>query len=70
MLFPLVPLVYSVPGFGTFSFEAPMRLYLEPHKIGVGVFGGWKLVEYGVNVSDYCYCFLCSVWLLCSCLKN
>ena len=31
-----------------------MRLYLEPHTIGVGVFGGRKLVEYGVNVSDYC----------------
>ena len=49
-----------------------MRLYLEPHKIGddrvwgcLGVEAGgiWGQVMYN---SDYC--FLCSVWLLCSCL--
>ena len=52
-----------------------MRLYLEPHKIGddrvwgcLGVEAGgiWGQVMYNIYVSDYC--FLCSVWLLCSCL--
>ena len=52
-----------------------MRLYLEPHKIGddrvwgcLGVEAGglWGQVMYNIYVSDYY--FLCSVWLLCSCL--
>ena len=28
-----------------FKGESRMRLYLEPHKICTGMFGGWKLVE-------------------------